>query len=103
MGSVAIGIFFIVLGIIIKHFKLYFLIAGYNTMSKEEKEKVNISKVASLLRNTLIIMGVALIIGDYISNYIENDNLKSALFYIPIVGGTIFLIARSNSEAYKKK
>ena len=33
------AILFIVFGIFIKYGKMYFLIAGYNTMSKEEKEK----------------------------------------------------------------
>ena len=36
------AILFIVFGILIKYGKMYFLIAGYNTMSKEEKEKYNI-------------------------------------------------------------
>ena len=33
------AIIFIVLGVLIKYGKMYFLIAGYNTMSKKEKEK----------------------------------------------------------------
>ena len=34
---IGIAILFIVLGILIKYGKMYFLIAGYNTRSKEEK------------------------------------------------------------------
>ena len=39
---VAIGVLFLVMGVMIKHFKWYWLIAGYNTMSKEQKKKVDI-------------------------------------------------------------
>ena len=42
------AIIFIVLGILIKYGKMYFLIAGYNTMPREEKEKYNIAGIATL-------------------------------------------------------
>ena len=41
------AIIFIILGIIIKYGKMYWLIAGYNTMPKEEKEKYDIEGIAS--------------------------------------------------------
>jgi len=52
------AILFIVFGILIKYGKMYFLIAGYNTMSKEEKEKYNIEKIATVFRNVMFGMGV---------------------------------------------
>ena len=42
---IGVAILFIVLGILIKYGKMYFLIAGYNTMPKEEKEKYNIEGI----------------------------------------------------------
>lgn len=35
---IGVAILFIVLGILIKYGKMYWLIAGYNTMPKEEKK-----------------------------------------------------------------
>lgn len=40
------AIFFIICGLLIHKFKLYWLIAGYNTMNKEEKSKVDIKGLA---------------------------------------------------------
>jgi hypothetical protein len=37
--NVTVAVIFIILGILIKYGKLYVLIAGYNTMSKEEQKK----------------------------------------------------------------
>jgi hypothetical protein len=45
---IGIPIIFILLGILIKYGKMYFLIAGYNTMSKAEKEKVDIKGIATV-------------------------------------------------------
>jgi len=47
---VIVAFIFILLGIVIKHGKMYFLIAGYNTMSKEEKAKYDIEGIATLFR-----------------------------------------------------
>ncbi|QNO14205.1 DUF3784 domain-containing protein [Alkalicella caledoniensis] len=40
---------FLLMGMAIVNFKWYFLIAGYNTMSKEQQEKVEIKKVANIM------------------------------------------------------
>lgn len=60
---IGIAILFIVLGILIKYGKMYFLIAGYNTMSKEEKEKYDIEGIASVFRNIMFGMAFIIIIG----------------------------------------
>lgn len=46
--NVTVAVIFIILGILIKYGKLYVLIAGYNTMSKEEQKKVDIQGIASV-------------------------------------------------------
>lgn len=78
-----IGLFLILLGIVVKHFKLYFLIAGYNTMGKADQKKVNIEKVATLLRNVLIFMGTSMILLGFASSYMENPEIASYIF-LPI-------------------
>lgn len=97
-----VGIFLILLGILIKHFKLYFLIAGYNTMSKAEKEKVKIEKVAVLLRNVLIIIGLSMILLGFANSYMENPQVANYLFFPIVIGSVIYLLVKSNSKAYKK-
>lgn len=43
------GIFFIALGLAVHVFKWYFLISGYNTMSKEKKARVDTKSLGRLL------------------------------------------------------
>lgn len=47
------GIFFIV-GIGIRYFRWYFLIAGYNTMSEEKKKNVDIEALGKLMGNFVL-------------------------------------------------
>jgi uncharacterized membrane protein len=96
-----VGIFLILLGIVIKHVKLYFLIAGYNTMSKAEKEKVNIEKVATLLRNVFAFIGLAFILLGVASSNLENPEIANYIFYPVVIGSVIYLLVKSNSKAYK--
>lgn len=97
-----VGISLILLGIAVKHFKLYFLIAGYNTMSKEEKEKVNVEKVATLLRNVFVIIGLSIIFWGVATSYMENTEIANYLFYSVVIGSVVYLLVKSNSKAYKK-
>lgn len=97
-----VGIFLILLGLAVKYFKLYFLIAGYNTMSKAEKEKVTIEKVTTLLRNVLVFIGLAMILLGFVSSFLEDSSLASYVFFPIAIGSVIYLIVKSNSQAYKK-
>ncbi|CAM3322290.1 DUF3784 domain-containing protein [Aequorivita lipolytica] len=96
-----VGIFIILLGIVVKHFKLYFLIAGYNTMSKADKKKVKIEKVATLLRNVFTIIGVSIILLGITSSYLENPEMASYLFFPVVIVSVIYMLVKSNSKAYK--
>jgi hypothetical protein len=62
-------ILFIVLGILIEYGKMYFLIAGYNTIPKEEQEKYNIKAIASVFRNTMFGKALLIIIGFFAAKW----------------------------------
>lgn len=76
---IEVAIIFIVLGVLIKYGKMYFLIAGYNTMRKEEKARYNIEGIATVFGNTMFGMALIIIIG------------------IP------YLLIKSNSDKYRIK
>lgn len=97
-----LGIFLILLGIAVKHFKLYFLIAGYNTMDKKEKEKVKIEKLATLMRNFLIFLGITIVAIYFINLYYPNTNIVDYLFFPLVIGSVLYLIVKSNSSTYIK-
>ncbi len=89
------------MGIVIRHLKLYNLIAGYNTLSTEEKATVPIKKLATLMRNVLVVMGIIMIACFYLSEALSNPTINQAGFFVSIVGGVLFLMVRANLEMYK--
>jgi len=65
----SIILMFIVLGILIKYKKCYWLISGYNTMSKEKKKNVDIVGLSRLMGNFCFVMAGILFIG-IVLNYL---------------------------------
>jgi hypothetical protein len=94
-------IIFIVLGILIKYGKMYWLIAGYNTMPKEEKEKYDIKGIANLFGNVMFGMALIIILGYLISKLTENLSIQSYAFWTSMIIGIPYLLIKSNSKKYK--
>ncbi len=94
-------ILFIALGIAIKNGKMYFLIAGYNTMSEKEKANVDIVGIATLFRNVLFAMAGALLLLYIVSLFYTNTHLKGIGVVAVVVPSVLYLIVRSNSSKYK--
>jgi len=79
------GIFFIVLGLVVHVFKWHFLIAGYNTMSKEKKAKVDTVSLGRLMGIYCYINGAV---------YIISGVLHALGFEIIIIpAGIVFIIS----------
>jgi hypothetical protein len=94
------AIIFIVLGVLIKYGKMYFLIAGYNTMSK--KEKYDIKGIATVFKNAMFGMAFMIIIGYCLSLFLKNYAIQNYAFWISIAIGTPYLLVKSNSKEFKK-
>jgi len=60
MTQYFIGIFLICIGFLVKRYPN--LIAGYNTLPKEEKDKIDIDKLSGRMKVTFIAMGVLILI-----------------------------------------
>lgn len=82
---------------------MYWLIAGYNTMPKEEKEKYNIEGIANLFRNVMFGMALIIISGYLIAKLTENPNIQNYAFWISMIVGIPYLLIASNSKKYKEK
>lgn len=98
-----VAIFFIVLGVLIKYGKMYFLIAGYNTMSKEEQAKYNIAGVATVFRNGMCGMGVVILGGYFLADYTEQPKIENYAFWTAMILGIPYILLMSNSNKFKKK
>ena len=75
-----------VLGILIHDFKMHFLLAGYNAMSKEERKKYNIKKCTKMIRNTFCICSFLLLSGIFMFKYIGIYQYYTVFFLIVIIG-----------------
>ena len=100
---IGVAILFIILGILIKYGKMYWLIAGYNTMPKEEKEKYNIEGIANVFRNVVFGMALIIISGYLIAKWTDNSNIQNYAFWTSMIIGIPYLLFESNSKKYKKK
>ena len=72
---------FIVLGVLIKHARMHFLIAGYNTMSSEKKKNYDIDGIASLFRNIMFGMALLIILGFFLSEWLELAYIEDIAFF----------------------
>ncbi len=93
--NVIIGASFILLGILVKHGNMHFLIAGYNTMPRDKKKNVDIQGFSTLFRNCFILIGFVIIAGNFIfqwlgmhllSEWITGISVGSILPYLLIKG-----------------
>lgn len=96
-----LAVFYVILGVLIKYGKMHFLIAGYNTMSKEEQAKYDIEKIASLFRNVMFAMALVVILGYSAQRWFNVENGDWIGFFASILIGVPSLLIGSNSDKYK--
>ncbi len=94
-----VGLFFIILGVLIYFFPN--LIAGYNTMTKEDKKKVDINGLSKLMRNSFIIFGIYIIVIYYTLSYL--GKLCVAENIIPVSIPIFVLILIILTRKYNKR
>lgn len=81
---------------------MYFLIAGYNTMSKEEKEKYDVEGIASIFRNAMFGMALIILVGYFIARFTDHPTIQVYAFWTSIIVGLPYLLIQSNSKKFKK-
>jgi len=81
------------IGILVKYFKTYWLISGYNTMTDEQKQKVNIESLAGFIGNMCFIMaGITLLATIF---FMMGQELLGGIALALFVPLSIFLIVKS--------
>lgn len=101
MDSIVIAFVFILSAIAIKYGKMYFLIAGYNTMPASEKAKVKIEGIATLFRNVFFTLAAVLIISGLLTEYSDWAELGNYIELPAILIAVVWIIMRSNSKKYR--
>lgn len=82
---------------------MYFLIAGYHTMPKAEKDRYNIEGIATLFRNIMFGMALIIIIGYFTAKWLQNLQIEVISMIVTIIIGIPYLLMKSNSDKYKIK
>lgn len=98
---IEIAILFVVLGILVKYGRLHFLIAGYNTMSKEAKAQYDIEGIAGVFRNAMFVMAFINCAGYFAAGWLENPEIKDISLFAALLVGIPYLLIKSNSCKYK--
>lgn len=91
---VLMAFIFLFIGIVIKHFKCYSLIAGYNTMTEEQQSKVDIEKTGNIIGN----FGYAMFftqISASILGYFKYEILSFMISFISIMAGVIIVLIKA--------
>ena len=92
-----IGLLFIICGLLVKKYPN--LIAGYNSMSAEEKKKIDIKKFSNFLHNGLIIIGALVIIVRVLCFFLDVTFLYRLLIEtIIIVFGLLYTLINANGN-----
>ncbi|NMB52103.1 MAG: DUF3784 domain-containing protein [Bacteroidales bacterium] len=100
--NLIVGLFMIGIGFLVKSSPD--LIAGYNTMPKEEKKNIDIEGLSTFMRNGLITIGLSIIIGYYIFKWIGFTMIaNSMILIVTLVGVTILLINAQKFDHNKTK
>lgn len=96
------GFSLIILGLLIKAFPV--LIAGYNSMTNEQKINVDIKGLSTNMRNTFIVMGLAIIVSYFLLDYwLGLDKIAEIVAFVIFWGGLISLFINGRRYDLRKK
>ena len=96
------GLFMIGMGFLVKSSPN--LIAGYNTMPKDKKKNVDIQGLSTYMRNSLIIIGLSIIVGYYLFKWIGFTAIaNSMILIVTLIGVTIMVINVQRFDHNKNK
>lgn len=89
---------FLVIGIAIKYYKAYWLISGYNTMSKEKKKNVDIENLGILMGNLSFVLAVIFLSASVLI-LVKQMFIASTMFFL-IIPLSIYIVIKA--QAYDK-
>ena len=94
-GGLLTGGILIVLGLAVK--KCPDLLAGYNTLSKEKKEEIDINKLTTITKNNLVTTGVCVILINVLLNAFEiKESTQLYTICALVLFGVIYITVQSN-------
>jgi len=92
--TIFVGILCILSGALVKYFKCYWLIAGYNTMSEEKRKNVDTEALGKLMGNYMFLLGIIFIIGGVLT-FKDLKTIGTILLTVPIFILTPYVIVKA--------
>ena len=99
--NLGLGIFFIIIGFLTKKYPM--MIAGYNTMSEEQKKNVDVDGLSTLLRNCFIVMGGIISVGYLPFKYLGWDMVADSIIFISVFSVLPFLIFKAQKYDHNSR
>ena len=98
---IAISLVFVGLAFILTENNAKYLLAGYNTMSPEERKKVDIKGLIAYFKRFFIFLGISFLgIGLAVSHYFSENIVALIICLYPIVSMIYFVV--KSQKFYKK-
>jgi uncharacterized membrane protein len=98
--ELVIGAILIICGFLVKAFPD--LIAGYNTLSKNYKKRVDIDGLSSFMKKNLILLGVLVVIIGLILNYLQVKETYVLMITSTIIVLYVIYLTISSGKFYRK-
>ena len=98
---ISVAIIFILAGALVKFGKMYFLIAGYNTLPKEERKKYDAAGIATVLWNGLFGMAIIIVIGHFATEWLDNPQIEVYAMFGALIIGMPYILIKANSSKYR--
>ncbi|WP_294188427.1 DUF3784 domain-containing protein [uncultured Clostridium sp.] len=89
-----ISLLFVLIGLAIKKYKCYWLISGYNTLSKDKKRNVDIEEVGKHIARMCYLIALIIILGAIITKYFEISFFIFAFLIVVVIFGYLFYIQK---------
>lgn len=99
--NIITGLLLVGAGFLIKKYPE--MIAGYNTLEKNQKEKFDIKGYSSLIKRAFIVAGLLIILSSIISKFIHWSTGFFLSILIPIIVVVVFLNLKTQKYKYQVK
>lgn len=100
---IGLSLLFITIGFIVTQNNAKYLLSGYNTLSKEEQNKVDIKTYIAYFRKFHIFLGISFFLIGVLLTYFANENAAGIFIGVYPIFAYIYFIATSSKYFSTKK
>ena len=96
-----LGLLLIVFCFVLLRWDLMQVIVNYLSLIADDKVRFNVAKLSLLFRNVMIYMGLLMISGEALANYLVVEIIDPIFMWSALFTGVSYFVFRMNSVEYK--